>query len=127
MPPKWSPKSILNSYTKLSFWRFFRLSCCSRLFGFHSKWLLLRRIGRIIKRTVKYEEVYLREYGDGHELTRSLRQYFEYYNYHRPHRSLGYKTPAEVYQAGRQSLRSAPVLFPLSEATGLNKTLQLTF
>ena len=29
-------------------------------------------------RTVKYEEVYLREYGDGHELIRSLRQYFEY-------------------------------------------------
>jgi len=31
-------------------------------------------------RTVKYEEVYLREYGDGHELIRSLREYFEYYN-----------------------------------------------
>jgi len=30
-------------------------------------------------RTVKYEEVYLREYGDGHELIRSLRQYLVSY------------------------------------------------
>ena len=76
-------------------------------------------------RTVKYEEVYLREYGDGHELIRSLRQYFEYYNYRRPHRSLGYKTPAEVYQRGRQSLRSAPASPALRKATELNETLQL--
>ena len=77
-------------------------------------------------RTVKYEEVYLREYGDGHELIRSLRQYFEYYNYHRPHMSLDYKTPAEVYHQSRQSLRSAPASPPLRKATELNETLQLT-
>ena len=76
-------------------------------------------------RTVKYEEVYLREYGDGHELIRSLRQYFKYYNYRRPHRSLGYKTPVEVYCQSRQSLRSAPASPPLRKATELNKTLQL--
>ncbi len=77
-------------------------------------------------RTVKYEEVYLREYGDGHELIRSLRQYFEYYNYCRPHRSLGYKTPAEVYHQSRQPLRSAPASPPLRKAAELNETLQLT-
>ena len=77
-------------------------------------------------RTVKYEEVYLREYGNGHELIRSLQQYFEYYNHRRPHRSLGYKTPAEVYQQIRQSLRSVPALPPLRKATELNETLQLT-
>jgi putative transposase len=77
-------------------------------------------------RTVKYEEVYLREYSDGHELIRSLRQYFEYYNYYRPHRSLGYKTPAEVYHQSRQSLRSAPATPPLRKATELKETLQLT-
>ena len=76
-------------------------------------------------RTVKYEEVYLRAYGDGHELIRSLRQYFEYYNYRRPHRSLSYKTPAEVYQQSHQSLRSAPASPPLRKATELNETLQL--
>ncbi len=77
-------------------------------------------------RTIKYEEVYLREYGDGHELIRSLRQYFEYYNYRRPHKSLDYKTPAEVYNQSRQSLHSAPASPPLRKATELNETLQLT-
>ena len=77
-------------------------------------------------RTVKYEEVYLREYGDGHELIRSLREYFEYYNYRRPHMSLDNKTPAEVYQLRRQSLCSAPATPALRKATELNETLQLT-
>jgi putative transposase len=76
-------------------------------------------------RTVKYEEIYLREYGDGHDLIRSLREYFDYYNYHRPHKSLGKKTPAEVYLTGGQSLRSATASPPLRKATELNETLQL--
>jgi putative transposase len=75
-------------------------------------------------RTVKYEEVYLREYGDGHELIRSLRQYFDYYNYRRPHMSLGCQTPAEVYQQNARSLRSAPAA--LRKATESNNPLQLT-
>ena len=77
-------------------------------------------------RTVKYEEIYLREYGDGHELIRSLRQYFGYYNHRRPHKSLGRRTPAEVYRASDQSLRSAAATPALRKATELNKTLQLT-
>ena len=77
-------------------------------------------------RTVKYEEIYLREYGDGHELIRSLRQYFDYYNHRRPHKSLGRRTPAEVYRAIAQSLRFAPATPALRKATELNKTLQLT-
>lgn len=52
-------------------------------------------------RTVKYEEVYLREYEDGHELIRMLGRYFDYYNNRRPHMALDYKTPAEVYFGGR--------------------------
>ena len=76
-------------------------------------------------RTVKYEEIYLREYGDGHELIRSLRQYFEYYNNCRPHRSLSCQTPAEVYHPSRRSLRSAPASPPLRKATELKETLQL--
>ena len=70
-------------------------------------------------RTVKYEEIYLREYADGHKLIRSLRKYFDYYNHHRPHKSLDRKTPAEVYQASDQSLRSAPAAPALREATEL--------
>jgi len=56
-------------------------------------------------RTVKYEEIYLREYNDGHELIRSLRKYFDYYNHRRPHKSLDRRTPTEVYQANDLSLR----------------------
>jgi putative transposase len=57
-------------------------------------------------RTVKYEEIYLREYADGHELLKSLRRYFDYYNNHRPHMSLNYKTPVEAYFANRASAAS---------------------
>ena len=48
-------------------------------------------------RTVKYEEVYLKAYEDGREARISLGEYFRFYNTNRPHQSLGYRTPAEVY------------------------------
>jgi putative transposase len=48
-------------------------------------------------RTVKYEEVYLKAYDDGREARVSLGEYFHFYNTTRPHQSLGYLTPAEVY------------------------------
>jgi len=51
-------------------------------------------------RTVKYEEVYTKEYESMQELLDGLRQYFEYYNNDRGHQSLGDKTPAEVYFGG---------------------------
>jgi putative transposase len=48
-------------------------------------------------RTVKYEEVYLKAYEDGREARVSLGEYFHFYNTTRPHQSLGYLTPGEVY------------------------------
>ena len=48
-------------------------------------------------RTVKYEEVYLQEYGDGPDALASLKRYWRFYNLARPHQSLGYRTPAAVY------------------------------
>ena len=77
-------------------------------------------------RTVKYEEVYLREYADGHDLIGSLRRYFDYYNNHRPHSSLGYRTPAEVYFEGRDSLCSASAAPSLRKAKESEESLQLT-
>ena len=41
-------------------------------------------------RTVKYEEVYLKAYADGHEARRGLEDYFRFYNEMRPHQALGY-------------------------------------
>ena len=52
-------------------------------------------------RTVKYEDVFLRGYESVPELERGLRAYFAFYNDARLHQSLGYKTPAEVYRAGK--------------------------
>ena len=48
-------------------------------------------------RSVKYEEVYLRDYLDGREAQSSLGRYFAFFNDERPHQGLGYRTPREVY------------------------------
>jgi putative transposase len=77
-------------------------------------------------RTVKYEEIYLREYCDGLDLIKSLRKYFDYYNNSRPHISLDYRTPVEVYFAGRDSLCSASATPSLRKAKEHDKSLQLT-
>ena len=48
-------------------------------------------------RTVKYEEVYLKDYMSYKEAENSLTKYFIEYNTDRLHQSLNYQTPAEVY------------------------------
>ena len=48
-------------------------------------------------RNVKYEEVYLKDYATVLEANEQIGKYFEFYNYERPHQSLQYKTPAEIY------------------------------
>jgi len=50
-------------------------------------------------RTVKVEEVYLRDYQTVSEARYYLGRYFDFYNNERIHESLGYRTPAEVYFA----------------------------
>lgn len=48
-------------------------------------------------RTVKYEEVYPRDYADGRAARSGLDRYFPFYNLERRHQALGRRTPAEVY------------------------------
>ena len=48
-------------------------------------------------RTVKYEEVYLKAYANVAEARMELGACFRFYNNQRPHQSLGYRTPAEVF------------------------------
>jgi len=50
-------------------------------------------------RSVKYENIYLMCYASPLALERGLTDYFEFYNYERPHQSLDYQTPWAVYQA----------------------------
>lgn len=52
-------------------------------------------------RTVKYEEVYLKDYRDLFCAREYLSEYFEYYNMERRHSSLEKRTPWEVYNAER--------------------------
>jgi len=48
-------------------------------------------------RTIKYEEVYLNDYSSPRRARQGLTQYLNYYNFERPHQSLTYHTPADVY------------------------------
>ena len=53
-------------------------------------------------RSVKYEDIYIKDYATVPDLSNGLRAYFQLYNYERPHQSLDYQTPAEVYFGGCQ-------------------------
>jgi len=48
-------------------------------------------------RSVKYEEVYLKDYQSAWEAEDSLAAYLNFYCHRRIHQALGYRTPAEVY------------------------------
>jgi len=67
-------------------------------------------------RTVKVEEVYLHDYQTVAEARLGLGRYFDLYNFERPHQSLGYQTPAEVYGV---AAGSAVALRAPSEPAGL--------
>ncbi len=62
-------------------------------------------------RSVKYEEVYLREYREVKEAREGLGSYFEFYNRERPHSALKNQTPSEVYSQGKAGL------FPKGQAS----------
>jgi putative transposase len=48
-------------------------------------------------RSVKWEDVYLKDYATVLEARVGIGNYFQFYNYERKHQSLNYKTPAEIY------------------------------
>ena len=48
-------------------------------------------------RSVKYEEVYINDCQTVRDAVFKLSEYFKFYNNERPHQSLDYQTPFEVY------------------------------
>jgi len=48
-------------------------------------------------RTVKYEEVYLKDYATVLEAKEEIGDYIKFYNHERKHQSLNYQTPSEIY------------------------------
>jgi putative transposase len=75
-------------------------------------------------RSLKYEEVYIRAYDSVAEARRSLGAWLAFYNDVRPHQSLEYQTPREVFDGEAReyvdnisaSLRDAPALPTYSQA-----------
>jgi putative transposase len=51
-------------------------------------------------RSVKYEDIYIKDYDRVSELEEGLTASFRFYDEERPHQSLGYRTPGEVDRAG---------------------------
>jgi putative transposase len=54
-------------------------------------------------RSVKYEDIYLKEYATVDELYEGLTRYFFFYNHERFHQALEYQTPYQVYHWGRET------------------------
>jgi putative transposase len=75
-------------------------------------------------RSLKYEDVYIKAYGSVAEARRSLGEWLAFYNDVRPHQSLGYRTPREIFEAvaceyvdnASASPRDAPALPTYSQA-----------
>ena len=66
--------------------------------------LLIERLWR----SVKYEDIYKRDYADGKELYAGLTRYFHFYNTQRYHQSLGNRTPEQVYLCKGKNILVAP-------------------
>lgn len=60
-------------------------------------------------RSVKYEEVYLKDYQSIANVLEGLSGYFGFYNENRPHQSLDYRTPKEVHFHRQEQLLLALV------------------
>ena len=85
-------------------------------------------------RSIKYEEVYLKAYGNGTEARAGIGAYLDFYNQERPHQALGYRTPGEVFEGQQRKclqeqegvLPSGIDTFPQIAADSLNLTLSLS-
>ena len=56
-------------------------------------------------RSVKYEEVYLKAYDSVARARAGIGAYLRFYNNERPHQALDYRTPAQVFEEGRNQIR----------------------
>lgn len=49
-------------------------------------------------RSLKHEEVYLKDYREVSEARNGIAEWFKFYNWRRPHQALSYRTPAAIYK-----------------------------
>jgi putative transposase len=83
------------------------------------RWIDNRFIERLW-RSVKYEDVYLNDYGDGLSADRGLRHWFGKYNQVRPHQALENATPVEWYRSA-QDYGGQPASWEAMQPTGRAK------
>jgi len=58
-------------------------------------------------RSLKYEDIYLKDYESVEELVEGLRRYFDFYNNVRPHKNFSGRTPYEAYWDGQAFQKAA--------------------
>lgn len=58
-------------------------------------------------RSLKYEEIYLKDYSDMKELKEGIDNYFKFFNEERFHQSLEYATPDEIYYGAFAARKAA--------------------
>ena len=86
-----------SQFTSLEFTR--RLLDQGILISMDGRWRALDNVFvERLWRSVKYEDIYLKEYGTVAAVLEGLASYFEFYNHGRLHQALGYKTPAEIFR-----------------------------
>jgi putative transposase len=69
-------------------------------------------------RTLKYQEVYTKEYATPREARELIRKFIYKYNHERPHQSLRDHTPAEIYLMGMKPEDPIPTLSRQNTYTG---------
>jgi len=58
-------------------------------------------------RSIKYEDILIKDYTTMEELEKGINNYINFYNYEREHQSLDYKTPAEIYFKQKKEFKLA--------------------
>ena len=60
-------------------------------------------------RSLKYEDIYLKGYGDGREAKAGIGEWVAFYNHRRPHQALANRTPMAVWRDGTGALGEVAV------------------
>ena len=65
--------------------------------GWRGRWIDNVFIERLW-RSLKYEDIYLKGYADGHDAKRGIADWITFYNHRRPHQALANRTPITVWR-----------------------------